>query len=324
MKSKKRKDLITKIISVVLVVATLIGVVAVIGHFAKNNAEDDGLIKVSPSYKIGELNSEGKYVETQKSIYTKESFECQGLVVESEFDSTVTYNIYFYDSNGNYISSTGKQEGNYNKAIPSAASHCRIVITPNEDDKISWYEINGYAKQLTVKVSKDQSPITMVAFFDNLQSSFDFEEASSFNLTAASFVYEDVTLYERSTIKKIGAPVVSVKDYTKDNTFTVYVIAVDKINVNEYISKYDLKIKANTFSSNSVKQWYYFEDLDIRVGKGETLAFCSSSDSVIFGYYTKPCDYSKSLGFQAYVLNDGRENLVESSKSLFFDVYKSI
>lgn len=268
------------------------GVVALIGHFVKNKADDDGLVKVTPSYEIGGLTAEGKYQETKESIYTKEAFECQGLVVTPQFDSTITYQVFFYDALGNFVDSSASLEGYYRDEIPSGSSYARIVITPKwdkdiEDDakKINIFQINKYAKQLTVKVAKEQNSIEAVAVFVNLKSSFDFDTAISFNLNSASFVYEDVTLFENATINKIGVPVKSVTDCTADNTFTVYVMEADKTDSEEYVKKYELKIKANTFSSNTVNEWYYFDDIEIKVGKGETLAFSSATDSVIPGYY---------------------------------------
>ena len=41
--------------------------------------------------------------------------------------------------------------------MPLDTKYCRVVITPNDDDKISWYEISGYAKQLNIEVNKDQT-----------------------------------------------------------------------------------------------------------------------------------------------------------------------
>ena len=40
--------------------------------------------------------------------------------------------------------------------IPTDAQYCRIVITPNDDEKISWYEKNGYANQLNIEIYKEQ------------------------------------------------------------------------------------------------------------------------------------------------------------------------
>lgn len=139
-----------------LAVATLIGGVAAINHFT-NRADEDGLVKVHLNYDIGGLDSNGEYEETEESIYTKNAFESQGLKVEVDFDSTIDYELFFYDQYGDFISSTGKLEKNFDGELPFNATHTRIEITPQEDeDGIKWYEKNGYASQLTIKVDENQ------------------------------------------------------------------------------------------------------------------------------------------------------------------------
>lgn len=138
----------------VLGVATLIGAAATINHF---KADEDGLVKVHLNYDIGGLDSNGEYEETDESIYTKKAFESQGLKVEVDFDSNIDYEIFFYDQYGEFISSTGKLEKNFDGETPLVASHARIEITPKEDeDGIKWYEKSGYANQLTIKVAEEQ------------------------------------------------------------------------------------------------------------------------------------------------------------------------
>ena len=45
---------------------------------------------------------------------------------------------------------------NFNSELPENARYCRISITPKEDQKVSWYEVNKYAKQLTITVDANQ------------------------------------------------------------------------------------------------------------------------------------------------------------------------
>lgn len=161
--NRKTKDLITKIMSVVLVIATVVGIGALVSHFVSNKADDNGRVEVNLSYEIGGLTAYGKYEETKESIYTKEAFKCDGLYIEPEFDSTITYQVFFYDSLGNFVSSTASLEGYYTETIPAGSSYARIVITPKwdkgtaaDDKKINIFQINKYAKQLNVKVIKEQ------------------------------------------------------------------------------------------------------------------------------------------------------------------------
>lgn len=160
---RKTKDLITKIVSVALVVATVVGIGALIGHFVSNKADEDGRVIINPSYEIGGLTAYGKYKETKESIYTKEAFKCDGLNIEPQFDSTITYQVFFYDGLGNFIDSSASLDGYYTEEIPTGSSYARIVITPkwdkdtkDDDKKINIFQVNKYAKQLTVKVNAEQ------------------------------------------------------------------------------------------------------------------------------------------------------------------------
>lgn len=173
--NRKTKDLIFKIVSVVLVVATLVGIGALIGHFVSNKADDNGRVEIKLDYKVGGLTSYGKYQETKESIYTKEAFQCQGLLIEPQFDSTITYQVFFYDNLGNFVSSTSSMEGYYTDEIPTGSSYARIVITPkwdkdtkDDDRKINIFQVSKYSKQLTIKVNAEQKDENQ-RFLDSLE-----------------------------------------------------------------------------------------------------------------------------------------------------------
>lgn len=172
---RKTKDLISKIVSVALVVATIVGIGALIGHFVSNKADDNGRVEINPSYEVGGLTSYGKYEETKESIYTKEAFQCQGLLIEPQFDSTITYQVFFYDNLGNFVSSTSSMEGYYTDEIPTGSSYARIVITPkwdkdtkDDDRKINIFQVSKYSKQLTIKVNAEQKDENQ-RFLDSLE-----------------------------------------------------------------------------------------------------------------------------------------------------------
>ena len=153
-----------KVLLVGLAGLTLVGAVAGIGALL-NKAEEDTKI-INPSYAIGGLTEQGQYLETKESIYTKNAFGCQGLDVELAFDNNISYRIFFYNNDNDFISATKKQTSNYDEDLtPINAVSCRVVITPNDDDKISWYEINDYAKQIEISVNKEQTPYKPVNLY---------------------------------------------------------------------------------------------------------------------------------------------------------------
>ena len=162
--SRKTQNMIKNIVSVVLVIATVLGVAALFGGLSKK--DDDERVKVHPTFSVGGLNEVGKYVESEGTLYTKEAFECQGLKVELDFEKTIYYEVFFYTEMGEFLSSTAKTNENSMPELPAGATHARIVITPDwelleikkEKEKvIKWYEIAKYANQITLKVNEEQS-----------------------------------------------------------------------------------------------------------------------------------------------------------------------
>ncbi len=152
----KSKSLWKKIGLGVLAGVVLIGAVfGVTALFRK--AEEETQKEISPTWAIGGLTEQGAYLETKESIYTKDAFECYGLNIKMDFDNNISYRIFFYDYNDEFVGLTEKLTTNYSEDIDILVKSARIVITPNEDSKISWYEKIGYAKQLTISVDKNQS-----------------------------------------------------------------------------------------------------------------------------------------------------------------------
>lgn len=138
----------------------VVGLGAIMGVGALlNKAEEETTKVINPTYAVGGLTEQGAYLDTKTSIYTENAFGCQGLDIEMDFKNNVSYRVYFYDIDNNFLSSTDILTENYDETTtPEYASYARIVITPNDDDSISWYEKNGYADQLTIEVNKEQNP----------------------------------------------------------------------------------------------------------------------------------------------------------------------
>lgn len=163
-RSYRKKSNVWKVIFTILIIILVISGIGVLYNHFNNNVDEEGRVKISLNYKIGGLNAEGKYEETKQSIYTKDAFKCEGLNILYDFDSTITYKVFFYDNSGNYISSTESLEADYKDEIPSDAYYARIVITPiwtegtdDNDKEINIFQIYKYAKQLTVKVIENSS-----------------------------------------------------------------------------------------------------------------------------------------------------------------------
>jgi hypothetical protein len=107
------------------------------------------------TYSIGLLDEDGGYEQGTTSIYLKNYYSVDGLSVELDDDATVTYKVFFYDSEKEFIESTADLNEDFDSSsTPETAEYFRIMITPTNDPEVSFFEINTYAGQLSVSINK--------------------------------------------------------------------------------------------------------------------------------------------------------------------------
>ena len=138
------------VISFVLIAVLIIGLAGVI---IKLIGDEPKVVRPS-AYKVATLNDEGKEIESEEHICTKDFYTVDGLKCELEDDAEITYQLFFYTENETFISSTGIYETEYREYPPSGAKYFKVVITPKSDAKITSIEKRSYAKQLTITIEK--------------------------------------------------------------------------------------------------------------------------------------------------------------------------
>ena len=109
------------------------------------------------AYTIAALDDSGEQTDGDTSIVTRNAVTTDGLKVEIADDATVTYALYFYDADGEFVSKTADLSADFDgSAIPENAESVKIVITPtaDEDGKVDLTEVLGYAGQVTVTVNR--------------------------------------------------------------------------------------------------------------------------------------------------------------------------
>ena len=165
MKRKTKQTLKTILLSA-LGIGAIVGVASGINTLVEKKDED--LKVIHPVFEIGGLNeADGKYEKSDKTLYTKTAFECQGLEIKLDFDNTIKYQVFFYESDGDYLSSTEVFDGNKDIDVPLLATHARLELTPKWDEMgenydtekeqvVKWYETIKYSSQLEIKVNKEQ------------------------------------------------------------------------------------------------------------------------------------------------------------------------
>ena len=125
----------------------------------------------STEFSVGAINSEGIYVENNKSIYTKDLIECQGLTITPDFEANGTFQVFYYGEDKIFVGFTDAlkaSDGIYLKdSTFENAKYCRIMITPDvpvdedgnvdEDFKIRFYNVLSFANDYTITVNKKQN-----------------------------------------------------------------------------------------------------------------------------------------------------------------------
>lgn len=164
---RRKSDFLKKHLPLLLIVSLLLGVVAVTVKFAKSDTKTI----LASAFNVGTVNAEtGKYEKSEKAIYTKDAFECSGLTVKRAFNTTSTYQIFWYNVDQMYIGCTDVlDEWFVADNIPEMASFARIAIYPSMRDKsgkdidgfsVKFYDVASIAQEFTVTVLRDQTENT--------------------------------------------------------------------------------------------------------------------------------------------------------------------
>lgn len=156
MKIKAKTKGIIKKVSLALAGIIAISAIGVgVAKIVEYTKED--LKTISPSFSVGNLGSDGKYVNDESTLYTKEAFQCDGLQIKLDFDNEIEYQIYFYDDLDNFVESTEVLSSAYSETVHDGYARIVIMPTNDEDGKIGLTERITYPDQMTIKVAKEQN-----------------------------------------------------------------------------------------------------------------------------------------------------------------------
>ena len=135
--------------------AVIFGCVKIFGNETKT-------ISVT-EFSVGGLDEFGEFERNDRALITKEMFECRGLTVEPDIESTSTYKIFFYNMDKEFLESTSATSRVYSGEVPVAARYARVMIIPaipeGEDAerwKIGFFEKFGIANDIEITVDKKQ------------------------------------------------------------------------------------------------------------------------------------------------------------------------
>jgi len=106
------------------------------------------------AYIVGTLDANGEFAKDGSEFVTEDFITVDGLQINVKENAKLSYQIYFYDENKEFISSTNDFGVSYNGTIPENAEFFKIEINPTEDTDISEWDIINYSAQIEVKFYK--------------------------------------------------------------------------------------------------------------------------------------------------------------------------
>ncbi len=137
-----------------LIIMGLVLVVGMISLLVRMGTSQTYTTLSASDYQVGSLNATGEFEKNAGSFVSKDFYDVDGLSIKVEDDADLSYRIYFYDENKEFISSTNSFAVTYNGTIPENAELFKIVINPMNDDDISTFDIISFSEKVNVRFYK--------------------------------------------------------------------------------------------------------------------------------------------------------------------------
>ena len=172
MKFTANKSNILRIILVVILIALTAGVIFSVVKIV--NLDSTKKLN-SLNYQVGAIDSDtGKYIKDTGYIVTKDFITLDGLKVTLKKDAGVEVFVALFNKKGDLIAADTNNSQTFLNLEPSADNevswtfnkdnygseddykpvNAAIMIRPLYDSEVSFTEISGYAKQVTVEFNK--------------------------------------------------------------------------------------------------------------------------------------------------------------------------
>lgn len=140
-------------IGVGVMVAGMIGMGVQINKLTKTKEVSDVF-----GWEIGLLSTEdGGEVKGTTSIRMKDYCTVDKFTVDIQEDPSVSYRVFFYNAEKEFISVTDELVVDYDSAteeVPEGAEYVRIMATPQNDPEVSTFEVAGYANDMLVEYKR--------------------------------------------------------------------------------------------------------------------------------------------------------------------------
>ena len=165
--NRKNKKLLKNILLGTLCVGTVAGVASAGVSIARHAKEN--LKEITPTFNIGSLNEQGEYSESEDSLYSKDIIKTQYFEIDLDFDSSVSFDIYFYNDDESFLSKKLNLNEYKNSAVKYDYNYFRLVIHPNIEDELTLlnkYEVvNDLNIQLEIVTKIKTNEITQISLY---------------------------------------------------------------------------------------------------------------------------------------------------------------
>ena len=181
-----------RISSIFLIICVFLGVVSLFISSSKNTTDNLSY----EDYSIGGLDSKGKYIERDDSIFTPERFNAYELKVTPKFTFNGQFEVFFYNAEDEFILSSGLKSGTYEPSDTfytfnvfgsegndgNIALYCRIMIVPSSDynEELNFFDKFKIARNINISYSNKE-----ITLSKNL---FDFEKMDKSALCEECYV----------------------------------------------------------------------------------------------------------------------------------------
>ena len=273
---------------------------AFVGGIVSMFNKDTDTISAS-AFSRGGLDENGDYVSTNKTVYTKEMFGCKGLRIVPDFESNVTYDVYYYDYNGNFVEARMGLTKTYDEDFP-LAKMARIVIHPaipvdvdEEDFEIGFFDVRKVAKTLdiTVDENQDNKYSESINLYEEYQTTIGKTFQNTSNMSASAFSSKTLADME-------GVKISSSIAVTGENKYYDVYVRLNEGDVNwpitalfdstgkcieddgEYV--YDIVDTGSVSKPAWVKMTIEVPELETYEGVHLMVTLPEASDCYIFGY----------------------------------------
>ncbi len=141
------------IILIILITLLCIGSFGLVNNLVKNK---DTTKITSSMFTVGAIDKNGDLIDSKTSFVSKK-IGVKGLSIVPEFDSKVSYFVYYYDDTMKYLSRTNELYGNYDSNLtPTMSKFCKIVVFVENGEKATVFNKSSWLNKLDIRISKNQ------------------------------------------------------------------------------------------------------------------------------------------------------------------------